>query len=164
LLYNIPETDLNSGYAKQFNGNISAMVWKTTDKAKQGYAFTYDGLNRLTSSDQKSSTATAWVDDNNYEEKSLTYDNNGNVRHLVRTDGSGSIIADYHYLIAGNVLVSINGGGYYNYNANMNTTVDGLRGVSISYNILNLPKLVSKGTENIFVLIFSRILIVANEE
>jgi len=31
----------------------------------------------------------------------------------------------------------------------MNTTFDGLRGVSIAYNILNLPKLVSKGSDNI---------------
>lgn len=119
----------------------------------KGYSITYDGLNRLTSSDHKSSTTTAWVDDDNFEEKSLTYDNNGNIKQLVRTDGLGSIVADYHYRIAGNVLVSINGGGYYNYDANMNTTFDGLRGVSIAYNILDLPKLVGKGTENIFVLI-----------
>jgi len=149
LLYNTPETDLNSGYAKQFNGNIAAMVWKTTDKTKQGYAFTYDGLNRLTTSDHKSSTTTAWVDDNNYEEKSLTYDNNGNIKHLVRTDGSGNIIADYKYAIVGNALRNISDGVYYNYDANMNTTFDGLRGVAIAYNILNLPKLVSKGAENI---------------
>jgi RHS repeat-associated protein len=146
LLYNTSEAALNSGYAKQFNGNIAAMVWKTTDKAKQGYAFTYDGLNRLTSSDHKSSATTAWVDDNNYEEKSLTYDNNGNIKHLVRTDGLGNI-AEYKYAIVGNALRNINDGGYYNYDANMNTTFDGLRGVSIAYNILNLPKLVSKETD-----------------
>jgi RHS repeat-associated protein len=40
-------------------------------------------------------------------------------------------------------------GTTYDYDMNGNTTTDGLREVSIAYNILNLPKLVGKGADNI---------------
>lgn len=58
-------------------------------------------------------------------------------------------MADFTYTYSGNKLSNINGGTTYIYDLNGNTTTDGLRGVSIAYNILNLPKLVSKGTDNI---------------
>ena len=128
------------------------MVWNTTQKTKQGYGFTYDGLNRLTLGDHKSYT-TVWVDNTKFEEKSLVYDRNGNILRLIRTDSIGVNRDDYKYNYKGNQLNQINALTAYTYDLNGNTTLDGLRGVSISYNILNLPKLVSKGTENIFVLV-----------
>ena len=148
LLYQTSETGLNSSYPVQYNGNISAMVWNTTQKTKQGYGFSYDGLNRLTYGDHKSYT-TAWIDDNNYEEKSLAYDMNGNISRLVRTNSSGTTMADYTYTYGGNKLSNINGGTTYSYDQNGNATLDGLRGASIAYNILNLPKTVSSGSDNI---------------
>jgi len=124
------------------------MVWNSTQKSKQGYGFTYDGLNRLTLGDHKDYNS-GWVDNNNYEEKSLAYDLNGNINRLVRTNSTGSNMADYTYAYNGNKLANINSGTAYTYDLNGNTTLDGLRGVGISYNILNLPKLVSKGSDNI---------------
>ena len=128
------------------------MVWNSTQKSKQGYAFTYDGLNRLTSGDHKSYATTAWVDDNNYEEKSLAYDLNGNINRLIRTNSSGGDMANYTYAYNGNKLASITTNGIingitYDYDKNGNTTTDGLRSVSIAYNILNLPKTVSKNSD-----------------
>ncbi len=128
------------------------MVWNSTQKTKQGYAFTYDGLNRLTLGDHKDYT-TAWVDNNNYEEKSLAYDKNGNINRLIRTNSTAGEIANYTYTYNGNKLSSINSGTAYVYDLNGNTTTDGLRGVTVAYNILNLPKTVSKSSDIIFVLI-----------
>jgi len=110
-------------------------------------------LNRLTLGDHKSYTTT-WVDNNNFEEKSLVYDFNGNIKRLIRTNSAASEIANYTYTYSGNKLSNIitNGiinGTTYVYDLNGNTTTDGLRNVAIAYNILNLPKLVSKGADNI---------------
>jgi RHS repeat-associated protein len=149
LLYNTSETGLNSAYPLQYNGNISAMVWNTTQKSKQGYGFTYDGLSRITLGDHKSYSS-SWTNDNNYEEKSLRYDLNGNIKRLIRTNSSGSNSADYTYSYSyGNRLTNINSGTSYTYDPNGNTTLDGLRGVAITYNILNLPYTISKASDKI---------------
>ena len=49
------------------------------------------------------------------------------------------------YTYDGNQVSKINNGSSYAYDAGGNMTVDGLRGISISYNILNLPETVSIG-------------------
>jgi len=148
LFYETPESGLNTSALAQYNGNISAMVWTSTNKTKRGYGFNYDGLNRLTLGDFKGYN-TAWVDSSNYEEKSIAYDLNGNINRLIRTNSTGSNMADYTYTYNGNKLSDINGGTAYTYDTNGNTTTDGLRGVTVAYNILNLPKTVSKGNDNI---------------
>ena len=38
----------HNGSSAQYGGNISAVDWKTSDNVLRGYAFTYDGLSRLT--------------------------------------------------------------------------------------------------------------------
>jgi len=85
----------------------------------------------------------------NTNNENLTYDFNSNINRLVRTNSSGGNMADFTYYYSGNKLSSINGGTAYTYDLNGNTTTDGLRGVSIAYNILNLPKTVSKKKDNI---------------
>ena len=65
LFYETPESGLNTSALAQYNGNISAMVWTSTNKTKRGYGFNYDGLNRLTLGDFKGYN-TAWVDSSNY--------------------------------------------------------------------------------------------------
>ena len=47
------------------------------------------------------------------------------------------------YTYDGNQVSKINNGTSYAYDAGGNMMVDGLRGISISYNILNLPETVS---------------------
>jgi len=148
LLYQTVETGLNTSALVQYNGNISAIAWTSTNKTKRGYGFTYDGINRLLLGDFKGYN-TAWVDSSKFEEKSLAYDFNGNIKRLIRTNSAASNIADYTYTYSGNKLTNINSGTAYTYDLNGNTTLDGLRGVSIAYNILNLPKTVSKGSDNI---------------
>jgi RHS repeat-associated protein len=148
LFYETEEAGLNTTALVQYNGNISAMSWNSTQKSKQGYGFTYDGLNRLKESNHKNFTS-SWIDNNNYEEKSLAYDYNGNIKRLIRTNSAAVNVADYTYNYSGNKLSNINGGIAYGYDTNGNTTTDGLRSVTITYNILNLPKTVIKGSENI---------------
>ena len=147
LLYQTTESGLNSGYAPQFNGNISAMAWNTTQKTRQGYAFAYDGLNRFKMGDHKYFTS-AWTDNTNYDEGGVVYDKNGNIQRLIRTDNTGINLFIY-YFYSGNQLATINGGAAYAYDKNGNSTFDGRRGVSVDYNMLNLPKTISKGSENI---------------
>ncbi|MDP4210569.1 MAG: RHS repeat-associated core domain-containing protein, partial [Bacteroidota bacterium] len=148
LLYDVP--DASMGGSAQFNGNISGMIWNSTQKTKQGYAFTYDALNRLNSSDYKTNNGSAWSESTAYEEKGITYDVNGNINTLVRTDQAGSNLANYTYNYNGNQLQSLTGiGSTYTYDGNGNMTTDGLRSFSVSYNPLNLPETISKGSENI---------------
>jgi hypothetical protein len=77
----------------------------------------------------------SWVDSINYEEKSLTYDKNGNIRTLIRTDLNGNNSANYTYNYSSsqnsNQLLNINGGTSYAYDQNGNTTFGGLRGMNI---------------------------------
>jgi len=148
LDYDATEIGLNSSYGPQYNGNVSGMVWTSTNKTKRGYAFTYDGLNRLTYGDFKGYNS-AWVDSTNYEEKSLSYDQNGNINRLVRTNSSGGTMADYTYHYKGNQLDHINSLTAYSYDKNGNATLDGLRGFIIAYNSLNLPNSITSGTDNI---------------
>ena len=148
LLYETSDSVLNSSYPLQFNGNIAAMVWNSTQKSKQGYGFTYDGINRLTLGDYKYYSG-GWQNNGKYEEKSLTYDKNGNIVTLIRTDLNGSNSANYTYAYSGNQLSNINGGTSYAYDQNGNTTTDGLRGMTLTYNVLNFPKTITKGSDNI---------------
>jgi RHS repeat-associated protein len=147
LLYN----DQNSGLGntQQYNGNISGLIWNSTGKGEQGYVYSYDPLNRLTNSDYQINSG-GWTQSAAYEEKNLTYDQNGNITHLERSDNTGGTIANYTYNYdASNKLQNINSGNSYTYDANGNTTTDGLRSMAISYNMLNIPQTISKGGESI---------------
>ncbi len=57
------------------------------------------------------------------------------------------------YAYSGNKLTSVNTNGSqsscYLYNENGNMTFDGRKGINISYNILNLPEKISKGSQSI---------------
>ena len=147
LNYVTSETGLNNTNL-QYNGNIAAMVWTSKNKTKRGYAFTYDGLNRLTLGDFKGYN-TAWVDSTAFEEKTLLYDLNGNLNRLVRTNSTGGTMADYIYKYKGNQLNQINSLTAYTYDKNGNATLDGVCGFTIAYNSLNLPKSITSGTDNI---------------
>jgi len=148
LLYNDdPITGL--GNTQQYNGNISGLIWNSTGKGEQGYVYSYDPLNRLTNSDYQIYSG-GWTQSAAFEERNLTYDLNGNITHLERSDISGDPIANYTYNYdASNKLQNINSGTNYTYDANGNTTTDGLRSMAISYNMLNLPQTISKNGESI---------------
>ena len=73
---------------------------------------------------------------------------NGNLTSLTRTSSSG-VASSLSYTYDGNQVSKINNGTSYAYDAVGNMTVDGLRGASISYNILNLPEEVCLGNEKV---------------
>ncbi|WP_410519553.1 hypothetical protein, partial [Butyricimonas virosa] len=71
-----------------------------------------------------------------FAEKDITYDLNGNLTSLTRTSSSG-VASSLSYTYDGNQVSKINNGPSYAYDTGGNMTVDGLRGISISYNILS---------------------------
>ncbi|NVO11011.1 MAG: hypothetical protein HXX16_13705 [Bacteroidales bacterium] len=99
LLYN--DTDASLGGTAQFNGNISATVWNTQGKKKRAYSYAYDELSRLLSSNHKV-YSTTWGDSTSYEEKNISYDKNGNITHLLRTNQTGGTLNDFTYAYNGN--------------------------------------------------------------
>jgi len=93
LGYDTPEV-AGTGVVGQYGGNISSMVWRTaqvdneTSKPKKGYGFTYDGLDRLKGSSY--AAGDNLTVSNAYTEKSLLYDENGNIKSLTRTNGAST--------------------------------------------------------------------------
>jgi len=137
-----------SGVIPQFGGNISGMSWKTPSKDKATYAFTYDGVSRLTNS-QLSILNSQFS--NSYTEH-LTYDKNGNITTLKRYGANGLInnmaysyngnqvtnIVDYviNGMLSGKTVLPLTTN--YIYDANGNTVKEG--STSMTYNLLNLPQ------------------------
>jgi len=128
-----PEFSMKLGYdtlaAPQYNGNISAQLWGNSYGNQ--FLYGYDRLNRLTTAN---STGVVMGE-------TLSYDKMGNIQTLNRDGASGS------YSYTGNRLNSISGGlatGAYAYDANGNATTDGRKGVTLSYNLLNLPTTATK--------------------
>jgi RHS repeat-associated protein len=170
LYYNSVPTGLSVN--AQYNGNISAMVWNTPEQSgalspnvKQGYGYSYDGLNRFTSSVY--GEGTNFGTNVNANNESLTYDKNGNITSLSRyRKGTGQIDnltytyknSDVSNMLdrvddsAGSVGFSENvqQSNEYVYDGNGNLTSDANKGyTSIQYNYLNLPKRIDGSSEHI---------------
>lgn len=123
----------NDGDLPQYNGNISNQLWAAgVIPNTNSFSYTYDKINRLLKG-----ISTGVVMSEN-----LTYDLMGNIATLRRDNQTGT----YNY--SGNQLTSISDGIHpaitYAYDANGNVTSDGMNGMSLSYNSLNLPILASK--------------------
>ncbi|QEM09136.1 DUF6443 domain-containing protein [Mucilaginibacter rubeus] len=154
--------------AKQYGGNIATAVWKsapiiiggtTITPVKQTYDYGYDNLNRLRSAVSTSSTAK----DNLYGEN-VTYDNMGNITNLGRYDRIGTTKTQIdtltytynHYQVNQVDDASTYSGAFgfqdpvkvaneYTYDGNGNELKDQNKGISsITYNLLNLPQLITK--------------------
>lgn len=123
----------DNGSSPQYNGNIANQEWGTADSYPNVYTYGYDKLNRLLSG---SSTGISMSE-------VLTYDMMGNIASMNR-DGIG--MSTYKY--TGNRLDKVETGplttGLYDYDLNGNATTDGRNGVTIGYNVLNLPSTVIK--------------------
>lgn len=168
----------NISNTPQYNGNISAAQWcsalnNTTYKA---YKYSYDVLNRLTAANygNKLNTATNWdFTTKNYDEKTITYDFNGNILTLQRNGlatGTTTVpIDNLTYAYTGNKLIAVNDavttawptftlefkdngstiGTEYFYDNNGNLTKDNNKQINnISYNILNLPQQITFSNGN----------------
>lgn len=148
-----------------YNGNISQAYWKTknTDQSLKNYRFTYDALNRITSAIDNTT---------NYNLDLVQYDKNGNIQSLNRkghTDVGATLFGNmdllsYQYKTNSNKLKKVtdtsgkiqgfNDGANttteYTYDANGNMETDANKGITnITYNHLNLPKVVTINNQNI---------------
>ncbi|RKR84506.1 RHS repeat-associated protein [Mucilaginibacter gracilis] len=134
LAYN---TNISTGAAPQFNGNIAEM-YTTSDNtaANSKMKYSYDALNRLIAADHSNGLLT---------ENGITYDKMGNIMTLNRM---GASLAALSYNYNGNQLTTVWKGGAtfrtYTYDGNGNATTDGGT-KSINYNMLNLPATVAQG-------------------
>lgn len=149
------------GSKAQYNGNISAMSWKTQDEnGLLGYSFTYDNLSRLTKATYLGNGS---VYPNGYE-TAYSYDKQGNILTLKRNgkkDASTyAMVDDLTMTYSGNQLVRVNDvvanidyapsmdfknysnvATEYTYNANGAMNKDLNKGITeIQYNSLNLPR------------------------
>lgn len=124
-----------------YTGNITEWTFRHTGESSHTYAFAYDALSRLTETKQ-------YIDgtaNDRFVEKGLTYDRNGNILTLQRTAG-GTMPDNFSYTYTGNRLSALAGtaSGTYDYDANGNMTRDGVSGLNISYNRLNLIEKVER--------------------
>jgi hypothetical protein len=155
----------------QYNGNIAGLAWNVTTQtgfpgAKEGYGFTYDGLNRISTSTYGEGTTFATNTGANNE--NLTYDKNGNILTLTRYKKGTGLIDNltYTYKSSGasnmldrvdDVVTGTNGfselvkqANEYGYDGNGNLIKDDNKGYnSILYNYLNLPKRVGTTSQYI---------------
>jgi RHS repeat-associated protein len=159
-----------------FNGNISALKWSNnmglSNKKEKAQVFTYDPLNRLLTNVYKEKTA-SWTTpaNNGYTETGFAYDLNGNLTALQRNDGRTSDWMDnlvYKYgtgtaTTQSNKLLRVEDSGSdyagffdgnpdtsddYTYDANGNMITDKNKGITtpITYNILDRPQLITRGS------------------
>lgn len=150
-----------TGQVKQYNGNISAILWKTNRNEEQYmYRYTYDRLNRLNEGVLFRNTGSGWSSDGSFNETNITYDLNGNIKTLHRYATGSVMFIDkltYEYLEGGNHLDHVkdemlNVAGVidyqgdntssrkYWYDANGNMVKDLTKNIDpVRYNFLNKP-------------------------
>ena len=150
-----------------FNGNISSITWKnSSDEIEKTYDYSYDNLNRLTTANysQVAPDATSFTSSSDQYNTAYTYDQNGNITTLTRNgltqSGTFGQIdhLDYDYATDGALITlaeisekgngfkskMTNGTGSYTYDDNGNMLTDEHKGMTVSYNFLNLPTKVVK--------------------
>ena len=170
LLYETPGSLTNLTKERQFNGNISGIIWNRDTvpslTAKCAYSFRYDALNRIIN-DYYGDGSTL-VNSEKFREYDYAYDLNGNLLSLKRNNNSGTQIDNlsYTYLLGGSsnqlAMVGDNtanpsgfndgntSGNDYSYDNNGNLTKDLNKGFSsITYNFLNLPNVLTKGATSL---------------
>ncbi|QKJ30350.1 RHS repeat-associated core domain-containing protein [Mucilaginibacter mali] len=130
LYYESPST------GKQYNGNISKMLYSGSYSGSKSFTYTYDKLNRLTNATSTGNTL----------DEGLTYDVMGNITNLTR---GGQSYSSLSYGYTGNQLTGVTGSSFttrtYAYDGNGNATSDG-GSKTIDYNLLNLPRKVRNGS------------------
>ncbi|WP_348619721.1 DUF6443 domain-containing protein [Pedobacter lusitanus] len=118
------------GDVPQWNGNISGQVWgRGEGKFDNTFKYSYDKLNRLTGA------VSPGLGEN------IIYDVMGNIKMLNR---EGQAINNYSGY-TGNQLTKIEGAtnSTYSYDSNGNLITDSGKGITLTYNYLNLPEKVT---------------------
>jgi RHS repeat-associated protein len=153
-----------------YNGNISAMKWSNNQALgavkAHAYNYAYDPLNRILDASfiEKAGSWTS-ATNNAFSVNGFVYDQNGNIKNLTRINKEGNPmdVLSYTYGTNNQLLKVVdtgdkftgfvdgtNTGNDYTYNANGNMITDQNKGITVSmtYNFLNLPELVTRGTGN----------------
>ncbi len=166
--------DFNLFGTPQKNGNIAKMNWRTRGRQRQGYSFNYDYLDRLTNGTHYDiSDAGSNTQNNRYNEVISYSDARGNIATLSRYGGKLNASncwefnqidnLTYAYTANTNKISSISdaasstwkskgfnpgtGSGSYAYDVNGNMTSDPYKAMTVAYNHLNLPKLMTFTSE-----------------
>ena len=169
ILYD--KLDNNLSNAQYYTGMISAVKWKAASPAntdERSYKYSYDNLYRLTGATYQAKTASSCTKDQNGFNETLSYDENGNIKTLLRKSvisGTVTTIDDLTYSyrnsdynnqlenISDAVTTNATGYGYrnftntnsttpYDYDDNGNLKTDLKKGTTITYNELNKPTLI----------------------
>lgn len=168
MTYNSSVSVNGAATEARYNGNISAISWKTSnlvdEPQEKVYGFSYDMLERLKSASYAIKTAGTWSGQGGgFDETVSGYDKNGNILQLNRyawNNGSRTEIDELAYTYQGNQLLNVKdysnnifgfkdlpgsptGMTEYGYDKNGNMYYDLNKGiVDIQYNHLNLPTIV----------------------
>ena len=134
------------GTAARWDGNIAEAAFTDPD-GSHTYAYTYDGIGRLT--DAKHYAGTSNTVTNASTERYISYDRNGNLTGISRYDENGTgtplsfaftgnrIAADTHDAM-GNLTRNSRNGLEFSYNlANLPESVEGADGASLTYSYLS---------------------------
>ena len=147
-----------TGASARYDGNINAMTWKNGSGTEKAYVYSYDPLGQLEAASYKEKSGSGWLNSTGkYNVSGLSYDLNGNMKSIRRNNGSGATLhaINYTYGITNNgnaisrIALNNTSSGTYVYDENGNMTTDGHRGVTITYNNLDLPSEISKGQTKI---------------
>lgn len=128
----------------RYNGSVSECSWRQAGQEGNTYAYSYDSLGRLAGSALNGGSA--------FTERDIEYDGNSNITALKRYGGNASLINDLHLTYQGNHLSSVTDGDAtyrYAYDQNGNLTHDGMEGSAVAYNMLNVPRRVTKGLQTL---------------
>lgn len=147
-----------TGASARYDGHINAMTWKNGSGSEKAYVYSYDLLGQLKAAAYKEKSGTNWLNSTGkYNVTGLSYDLNGNMKSLQRNNASGASLHALNYTYGatnnGNAISQIKFNnalsGTYVYDENGNMTTDGHRGITVTYNALDLPSVISKGQTKI---------------
>lgn len=151
--------------APQYNGNISAVRWKTSKPSSMAvappqlaYNYNYDFINQLTNA----TSSTNGLKDGNHSEH-IAYNKDGNITNFGRwayTNGTKQQIDSLVYTYNGNKHIRIDDistanakslgfvnnvsqANEYNYDGNGNMVTDLNKGLNVSLNIFDLPSTIT---------------------
>ena len=157
-------------YPDQFGGAVKSIRWHSPSDSHvpRGYAFNYDNRYQLTNADFGSvtgagiyglniNTVSGTPNFQQYKEAVTNYDNNGNIKSLIRNGKTGNSLANYNYTYttSTNKLASVTNGGSallnYQYNSigQLTQQTEGTNTMKISYTAYGLTKEIRDGANKL---------------
>lgn len=172
LQYNVADANI-TGSTADYTGRISAVKWMSKNTAgtasnERSYYYTYDEVNRLKAevyAERVAATGAFSTNNGGFDEKGITYDENGNIQALQRSQLSSGTVSSIDNLTytydttSPNRLLTVtdaaptatkaqgfnqNGAaGSYAYYTSGNLQTDPYKGLSLTYNDLNRTDVVT---------------------